>query len=74
MEIYVNTTTSLYSDFGEVVIQATTLNPEEGYVTITFDARTLLKDIPSLHHMCLLAIEKEDKHIKLKYKQFKKKL
>ena len=74
MEIYVNTTTSLYSDFGEVVIQATTLNPEEGYVTITFDARTLLKDIPSLYEMCLLAIEKEDKHIKLKYKQFKKKL
>ena len=74
MEIYVNSTTSLYSDFGEVVIQATTLNPEEGYVTITFDARTLLKDIPDLHHMCLLAIEKEDKYIKLKYKQFKKKL
>ena len=74
MEIYVNTTTSLYSDFGEVVIQATTLNPEEGYVTITFDARTLLRDIPSLYELCLMAIEKEDKHLKVKYKQFKKKL
>tara|TARA_R110001632_G_scaffold16427_3_gene53165 strand:+ start:1145 stop:1369 length:225 start_codon:yes stop_codon:yes gene_type:complete len=74
MEIYVNTTSTLYSDFGEVIIEATTLDPEEGFVHITFNARQLLKDIPSLYDLCKSAIEKEDKHIKEKYKQFKKKL
>tara|TARA_R110000782_G_scaffold214872_1_gene302635 strand:- start:581 stop:805 length:225 start_codon:yes stop_codon:yes gene_type:complete len=74
MEIYINTTTTLYSDFGEVIIEATTLDPDEGFVHVTFNARQLLKDIPSLHELCLKAIEKEDKFIEQKYKQFKKTL
>lgn len=74
MEVYVNYTTSLYSDFGEVIIEATTLDPEEGYVHITYNARQLLKDIPALHQLCKMAIEKEDKFIEKKYKQFKKEL
>lgn len=74
MEIYVNTTSTLYSDFGEVIIEATTLDPEEGFVHITFNARQLLKDIPSLYDLCKSAIEKEDKLIEKKYKNFKTKL
>ena len=74
MEIYINRTTTLYSDFGEVVIEGTTLDPDEGFVHITYDARQLLKDIPSLYVLCKQAIEKEDKFIEKKYKTFKKEL
>tara|TARA_R100000544_G_C2221297_1_gene57732 strand:+ start:607 stop:831 length:225 start_codon:yes stop_codon:yes gene_type:complete len=74
MSIFINATTTLWADHGIVNIEATTLDPSEGYVHLEIDARQLLKDIPSLYEMCLLAIEKEDKHIKEKYKQFKKKL
>jgi len=74
MSIFINTTTTLWADHGIVNIEATTLDPLEGYVHLEIDARQLLKDIPTLHELCLQAIKKEDKHIKEKYKQLKKKL
>ena len=74
MSIFINTTTTLWADHGIVNIEATTLDPKEGYVHLEIDARELLKSIPSLYELCLMAIEQEDKDIKEKYKQLKKKL
>ena len=74
MSIFINTTTTLWADHGIVNIEATTLDPKEGYVHLEIDARELLKSIPSLYELCVQAIEKEDKHIKEEYKQLKKKL
>ena len=74
MSIFINTTTTLWADHGIVNIEATTLNPEEGYVHLEIDARQLLKDIPSLYEICLQAIQKEDESIKEDYKKFKKRL
>ena len=73
-EFFLDRITSMHSSNGVVHLQATTLNPEQGYIDIEVNARELLNDIPSLHYFCTKAIEEEDDSIKEKYIEFKKTL
>jgi hypothetical protein len=73
-EIFIKATTQLHSTTGVVHLQAIGWDPEDGYIDIEWDARELLNDIPSLYAMCKQAIEQDDKHLKEKYKNFKKEL
>jgi len=73
-EFCIKATTQLYSTNGVVHIQAIGYNPEDGYIDIEWDARELLNDIPSLYRMAKQGLKEEDKHLKNKYKQFKKEL
>ena len=67
MSIFINTTTTLWADHGIVNIEATTLDPKGRLCAFKkLDARELLKSIPSLYELCLMAIEKEDKTYKRK--------
>jgi hypothetical protein len=67
-------TVSLHSTNGVVHLQAVGYDPEDGYIDIEWDARSLLEDIPSLYTMVKQAIKEEDQYTKNKYKEFKKKL
>ena len=73
-EFFLDRITTIYQTRGVIHLQVTTLNPEDGYINIEVNARELLNDIPSLHYFCKKAIKEEDKHIRQKYKQFKKEL
>ena len=71
-EFFILKTVQLHSTNGVVHLQAVGYDPEEGYIDIEWDARSLLEDIPALYTMCKQAIREEDKYTKKKYKQFKK--
>ena len=71
-EFFILKTTELHSTNGVVHLQAIGYEPEDGYIDIEWDARSLLEDIPSLYRMAKQAIKQEDKYLKDKYKDFKK--
>jgi hypothetical protein len=73
-EFFILKTVSLHSTNGVVHLQAVGYDPEDGYIDIEWDARSLLEDIPSLYTMVKQAIKEEDQYTKNKYKEFKKKL
>mgnify|MGYP003648595586 CR=1 FL=1 len=70
-EFQILKTVQLHSTNGVVHLQAIGYDPEDGYIDIEWDARSLLEDIPSLYAMCKQAIKEEDKYTKKKYKEFK---
>lgn len=70
-EFFILKTVQLHSTNGVVHLQAVGYDPEDGYIDIEWDARSLLEDIPSLYTMCKQAIKEEDKYTKKKYKEFK---
>lgn len=72
-EIIINQTDTLWSSRAVVHIQGFD-NCYKREFNIEFDARQLLEDIPTLHLLCLQAIESEDEHTKERYKEFKKRL
>lgn len=73
-EFTIKAVTQIHSTNGVVHIQAISWNPEDGYIDIEWDAKELLNDIPSLYRMAKQGLKQEDRHIKNKYKEFKKTL
>lgn len=73
-EFFILKTVELHSTNGVVHLRAIGYDPEDGYIDIEWDARSLLEDIPSLHTMCKQSIKQENKWIKKKYKKFKTEL
>jgi len=71
-EFFILKTTQLHSTNGVVHLEAIGYDPEDGYISIEWDARSLLEDIPSLYRMAKQAVKQEDKYNKQKYKEFKK--
>tara|TARA_R110000787_G_scaffold68754_1_gene153525 strand:+ start:589 stop:819 length:231 start_codon:yes stop_codon:yes gene_type:complete len=73
-EFFILKTTELHSTNGVVHLQAIGYEPEDGYIDIEWDARSLLEDIPSLYRMAKQSLKQEKLYEKKKYKEFKKQL
>ena len=71
-EFFILKTIELHSTNGVVHLRAIGYEPEDGYIDIEWDARSLLEDIPSLYRMAKQAEKQEGKYLKDKYKEFKK--
>ena len=62
----------LHSTAGVVHIEAVTIDPEQGYINLEWDAKRLMEDLPSLYRMCKQAIEQDEAYTKEKFREFTK--
>ena len=78
MDVIIDKTISLWKTSGVVHIEFTGLGMESSKYEQThymeIDAEQLLDDLPSLHRLCVEAIEEKRKDRIKKYKEFKKSL
>jgi len=74
MDAFINYTTCLHSTRGVVHIEGVSLDPEEGYINLEFDARALLNDLPHLYSMCKQAIKQDEEYQHKKFVEFTKTL